>query len=113
MEAREPAFRDWLGRADLMPELPGLVGHFPLDRFETNHGLANLAGAKSPAGTTSTANTLVHGKLGQALRFTGDDPADFPAPASLDRAQPLTVAFWLHVPDWEDDAGAAGTAGAA
>jgi hypothetical protein len=99
VQARESAFREWLGRADLKPEIPGLVGYFPLDRFETNHGLANLAGPKAPAGSTSAANTLVSGKLGQALRFTGDDPADFPAPASLDRAQPVTVSFWLQTPE--------------
>ena len=53
---------------------------------------------KIPA-STSGANTLVAGKVGQALRFTGDDAANFPAPASLDRGQPFTVAFWLWMPE--------------
>jgi hypothetical protein len=99
VQARASVFREWLGRADLKPDIPGLVGYYPLDRFETNHGLANLAGPKAPAGSTSAANTLVSGKLGRALRFTGDDSADFPAPASLDRAQPVSVSFWLQTPE--------------
>jgi hypothetical protein len=97
-ESRRDAFRAWLARGDLKAELPGLVGHYPLDRVEPNNQLANLAAAKSP-GSTSAANVAVPGKVGQALRFTGDDPANFPALASLDRGQPLTVSFWMWTPD--------------
>jgi hypothetical protein len=96
-KAREAAFRDWLARGDLKPEVPGLVGYYPLDKLEANGRLANLAGAKAP-GSTSAANVVVPGKVGQALRFTGDDPANFPAPASLDRGQPFSVSFWLWTP---------------
>jgi hypothetical protein len=86
-KAREAAFRDWLGRDDLKPELPGLAGYYPLDKLEANNQLANLAGNKA-AGSTSPANAIVPGKVGQALRFTGDDPASFPAPGIIDRATP-------------------------
>jgi mono/diheme cytochrome c family protein len=96
-KGREDAFKAWLARDGLQPDVPGLVGYFPLDRLEGDSGLANLAAAKA-AGTTSPANTLAEGKVGKALRFTGDDPATFPAPASLDRAQPFTVSFWLRTP---------------
>jgi hypothetical protein len=95
--SRDVAFRSWLARADLKPELPGLVGYYPLDKLEADHRLANLADEKKP-GSTSAANTLAPGKVGQALRFSGDDAANFLAPASLDRGQPLTVAFWLQTP---------------
>jgi hypothetical protein len=97
-KTREAAFRDWLSHPDHKPDLPGLVGYFPLDKVEANNRLANLASEKAAAGTSSPANLLVPGKLGQALRFTGDDPATFPVPANLDRAHPFTVSFWLQTP---------------
>jgi hypothetical protein len=98
-EARMPTFRAWLTRHDLKPDVPGLVGHYPLDRLEGGNHLENRADPKHP-GVTSPANTLVPGRLGQALRFTGDDAADFPGVlASLDRTHPFTAAFWLKVPE--------------
>ncbi len=96
-KSRETAFQAWLVRADHKPDVPGLAGHYPLDRLEKNNQLANLAGDKAP-GSTSAANTLVQGKFGQALRFTGDDAANFPAPGGLDRATPFTASFWLQMP---------------
>jgi hypothetical protein len=95
---RDGAFRAWLARGDLKPELPGLVTYCPLDKLEANNQLANAANSKSP-GSTSPANVFVPGKVGQALRFTGDDAATFPAPASLDRGQPFSAAFWLWTPE--------------
>lgn len=95
---RESAFRDWLARADLTPDVPGLAGHYPLDRLGEKDRLENLADAKTP-GVTAPANTLSPGRFGQALRFTGDDPAYFPKVAgSLERTHPFTVAFWLQTP---------------
>jgi hypothetical protein len=97
-QSREAAFRAWLARTDLKPDVPGLAGHYPLDRREAKGELANLAGDHAP-GSASSANTLVPGKLGQALRFTGDDPASFPAPGVLDRTTPFTAAFWIQTPE--------------
>jgi hypothetical protein len=98
-QEREPAFRAWLARTDPKPEVPGLVGAYPLDGRSANNQLDNRADPKNP-GTTSPANTFVPGKAGQALRFTGDDPATLPKVAgSLDRGQAFTVAFWLQTPE--------------
>jgi hypothetical protein len=98
-EGREAAFRAWLGRTDLKPDVPGLVGHYPLDGPGVNHQLENCADPKNP-GSTSPANTFVPGKVGRALRFTGDDAATFPRVAgSLDRWQPFTISFWLKTPE--------------
>jgi hypothetical protein len=98
-QGRESALREWLARGDLEPEIPGLVGHYPLDRLGENNRLDNLADPKNP-GSTSPANTFVPGKFGNALRFTGDDAANFPnVLASLDRTHPFTVDFWLQTPD--------------
>lgn len=96
--AREPAFRDWLARADLKPAIPGLAGHYPLDRAGPKNQLDNLADPKNP-GFTSPANTFAPGKVGRALCFTGDDAANLPwVGGSFDRWQPFTVAFWLRTP---------------
>jgi hypothetical protein len=96
--ARESAFRAWLARADLKGDIPGLAGYYPLDQLEAGNRLANRADAKQP-GSTSPANTLVPGKIGRALRFTGDDGADFPGPTGgLERTHPFTIAFWLQTP---------------
>src|SRR5262249_32408400 len=98
-EARESALRAWLARADLKPEVPGLAGHYPLDRLGEKHQLDNLADAKNP-GVTSPANGPAPGKFGPALRLTGDDPPHLPKVAgSLERTQPFTVAFWLQTPE--------------
>jgi hypothetical protein len=97
-QAREPAFRQWLTGSKLTPDIPGLVGHFSLDGLVENKRLENRADPKKP-GTTPTANTFVAGKFGKALRFTGDDAADFPGLlASLDRMHPWTLSFWLQTP---------------
>jgi mono/diheme cytochrome c family protein len=98
-QAREPAFRQWLARGDARPDLPGLVGYYPLDGATGNHQLPNVADPANP-GSTSPANAFVPGKVGKALRFTGDDPAHFPKVAgSLDRPQPFAVSFWLQTPE--------------
>jgi hypothetical protein len=95
---REEAFGAWLAAGRAQPDIPGLVGDYPLDRLEPGGRLANRADAKKP-GSTSTANVFVKGRSGQALRFTGDDPANFPGVAGdLERWRPFTVAFWLHLP---------------
>ncbi len=94
--ARKPAFRAWLAGRPRANEIPGLVAHFPLDAATANHKLANLTDPKN-AGTTSSANTFVAGKIGRALRFAGDDSASLPpVNGSLDRGQSFTVACWLQ-----------------
>lgn len=96
---REQAFQAWLTRSDILPEIPDLVGHYPLDELGEKDQLKNLADEKNP-GDTSPSNALAPGKFGLALRFTGDDAARFPkAPASLERTHPFAVAFWLQTPE--------------
>jgi hypothetical protein len=97
-KARATAFRAWLAGGDHKPDVPGLVGHYPLDRLGEKNQLENLADPKNP-GSTSPANTLVQGKFGQALRLTGDDGVAFPkVGGGFDRGQTFTVSFWLQTP---------------
>jgi hypothetical protein len=95
---RRMAFQEWLAQPH-QPEFYGLISHFPLDRLEPGNRLTNVI-ARQNAGTTSSANVLVPGKLGQALRFTGDDAATFNGTYGVsDRWQPFTLSFWLQVPE--------------
>jgi hypothetical protein len=95
----ETAFKLWLAKDGLKPEIPGLVGSFALDRPTSGQALANRIEGK-PAGANSPANTFVEGKLGQAIRFTGDDPVNFPnLLGSLERHQSWTMSFWLNLPE--------------
>ena len=98
-KTRGEALQQWLAKAELKPDIPGLVGHYPLDELVAGNKLKNLADPKNPA-SNSAANVLVPGKLGNALRFTGDDAATFAGGLKVvDRWQPFTVAFWLQVPE--------------
>ncbi len=97
-KTRQDAFQQWLADPGDKKPLQGLVGHYPLDRSDVGK-LENLAAAKNP-GTTSAANVLVPGKLGKALRFTGDDAATFVSDLKIiERWQPFAVAFWMQVPE--------------
>ena len=98
-QSRQDAFQEWLAQPDHQPNLPGLIGHYTLDRLDAGNRLKNLASPKN-TGSTASGNVLVSGKSGRALRFTGDDAATFLGDLNvLDRWQPFTVAFWLQVPE--------------
>src|SRR5262249_27149821 len=51
--SRESAFRAWLARGDLKPDLPGLVSYCPLEKLEPKNQLANLADEKHPGSTSA------------------------------------------------------------
>src|SRR5262245_31532094 len=96
--SRESAFREWLAGDDLKAEVPGLVGYYPFHKTDKTTSLINEAAPDKP-GSTSAANKFVPGRVGDALQFTGDDPANFPGVlGTLERDQPFTAAFWLQVP---------------
>jgi hypothetical protein len=95
--SREPAFRDWLSRGGIRPEIPGLVASYSLDRLVGRKNLENSVDASRP-GTSGPANTIVPGRFGEALRFTGDDPAEFPGTlGQIDRPDAFTVSFWMRI----------------
>ena len=97
-KTREEAFRTWLAKTEHKPDIPGLIGHYPLDQFGEKNHLENLTDAKNP-GSTPPTNVLVPGKFGQALRLTGDDEVAFPkVGGGFDRGQTFSVSFWLQTP---------------
>jgi hypothetical protein len=95
-EEREPSFLDWMKEHARPTPIPGLRGSYSLDALE-GASLPNSVDAKTP-GKTSAVNRLVPGKLGQALHFSGDDPAEFQAgPLRVDRGLPFSIAFWMKL----------------
>jgi Protein of unknown function (DUF1549)/Concanavalin A-like lectin/glucanases superfamily/Planctomycete cytochrome C len=98
-KTRQEAFQKWLTQCGPEPHLPGLVGHYPLDQLQSGNHLENLADPKRP-GSTTAGNAMAPGRLGQALRFSGDDGATFAGGLkAVERWQPFTTAFWLQVPE--------------
>ncbi len=71
-----------------------------LDKF---HGLKNEVNKESQA-FTPKANRLVDGKLGKAIKLTGDDPVEIPNTAQFSRDQPFTCALWINLPETESRA---------
>lgn len=86
--SRAAAFEDWLQNRrsaepsapqDLSELIPGQLAHLDFEQ---------------PA---SPPNTPVPGRVGQAVRLTGDDGVPLEV-GNFDRFEPFTVALWLKVP---------------
>lgn len=93
----EPAFQDWLKNGLWTPQLMGTTGNFDFDEL-TNGSFVNQA-QKDKVSTGIQANTLVAGKRGKALKFTGDDEVTFPgAGGSFEPWDQYSVVFWLRLP---------------
>jgi hypothetical protein len=94
----EGRFQAWLAAPGLTPEIPGLVGHYPLDKIAEGRWLENLDDPKN-RGETSAGNVTETGKIGRALQCSGDDVVRFPRVLGhLERSDPFTVSFWLQTP---------------
>jgi hypothetical protein len=100
---RQPwtTFDAWLAERPTETLIPGRIGYFPFDEMEEGK-LKNLDAPETPA-TTSTANQLVTGKQGRAVRLTGDDGVVTKV-SNFTRQQPFTVALWIQTPDWKERA---------
>jgi len=94
----EPAFQEWLKQPALTADVPGLVADFNFDAPVGGNELTNLVNAANFK-TGIGANTLVDGKSGKALKFTGDDEVTFPKLlGALQPWEQYTVVFWLRTP---------------
>ena len=104
---REGAFKQWVAGTNNAPMLiPDMVGDFGLDKIEKAK-LANRE-AQDKRGSIGQHQSPVlpqlgKGVIGQALRFDGDNYAQLPGMADIDRWTPFTIALWLKV-DALDDA---------
>ncbi|MBU6302364.1 MAG: DUF1553 domain-containing protein [Verrucomicrobia bacterium] len=72
--------------------------------FETLSG-GNLENALDPAKPAKLKgeNKLVPGRVGQAVRFTGDDAVDLPL-GNFHSYEPFSVSLWLKTPDRKERA---------
>lgn len=88
-------FQQWKERGAPRPE-SGLVAHFTFDDLETNQ-FVNLASRTNKAALG--ANSTAPGKIGQAIRFTGDDGLVVSRVLPSVRAHDqYSAVFWLNVP---------------
>jgi hypothetical protein len=99
LAAAEGSFQNWLRRSNITAEIPGLAAHFTFDTLAgDNHLLTNEVTAAGNA--TIGANSLVPGKSGQALQFTGDDPVAFAnLIGSIQPWDQYSLSFWLRLPE--------------
>lgn len=85
-----------------------LLGDYPLDELVDGklpnraHRDAPTADASQPPvageGKVSEAPELVLGKVGQALRFSGENNATFPAGGNFTRDRAFSFSMWLQTP---------------
>ena len=98
---RRPAFEKWLESPARKPVITGLIGDFPLDDLNAAK-VVNLADPKKP-GQTSEGPELVPGRVGKALRLSGENSVTLPL-GNFDRFQPFSLSLWLKTPDFKDRA---------
>ena len=100
-QERKPAFEAWLKSPQRKPVVTGLIGAFPLDDLNAAK-VANLADPKKP-GQTSESPELVEGRVGKALRLSGENNITLPL-GNFDRFQPFSLSLWMKSPDFKDRA---------
>ncbi len=98
---RQSAFEAWLAGPKGELAVTGLIGDFPLDGLDSGQ-VANRVEPKKP-GHTSESPQLVDGRVGKALRLSGENNATLPL-GNFDRFEPFSVALWLQTPDLKDRA---------
>ncbi|NNJ25417.1 DUF1553 domain-containing protein [Alienimonas chondri] len=62
----------------------------------TGHAFPNTAGADA---ISPTANELVDGRVGNAVRLNGDDAVVLPGAGHFERHQPFSFALWIKPPE--------------
>jgi len=94
-ETRE-AFLAWqANRSEKLAKLAPPLAHLSFDELKGGK-LANLADPKKPA-SSSANNQIVPGKIGQAMKLTGDDAVKFPNNfGNFTRHQSFSIALWLQ-----------------
>ncbi len=81
---RREAFETWLETSP-KPDIPGRIAHLDFEDYK------------------SGANKSVPGKVGQAVRLTGDDGIGLKV-GNFRRFEPFSVALWLNTPDVKERA---------
>jgi hypothetical protein len=102
---RSRMFEAWLRGLDRESKSPpimgGRIGDFPLDSIK-NLKVENRADPTKP-GQVFEGPELVEGKIGKALRLSGENNVSFPM-GNFDRFEPFSIGLWLRAPDHKDRA---------
>ncbi len=98
IETRREAFEawreSWNGELDVLPQMKGLVGHYPLDAIDGGK-TPNESDAEKPA-SIGGGNTAVEGRSGGAVQLTGDSALTLSGVGSFNRSQPFSVSLWVR-----------------
>ncbi|QDU56959.1 DUF1553 domain-containing protein [Aeoliella mucimassa] len=99
----ESDFASWLASEPKISEIRGKVSHLSFDAPEqvdsaekpTTLTIADQVRPDAPA-STSAANLLMPGKVGTAIKLTGDDAVEIPTVGQFSRDQPFSIALWIQ-----------------
>ena len=102
---RSRMFEAWLRGLDRESKSPpimsGQIGDFPLDAIK-NLKVENRADPTRP-GQTFERPELVEGRIGKALRLSGENNVSFPL-GNFDRFEPFSISLWIKTPDHKERA---------
>lgn len=101
-EQEKPAFAKWLSSGPHVPQLEGLIGDFPFDS-ESDDKTPNLADDDLPAELFESPK-LVEGKVGSALKLSGENGMRTDVGGEFTRHDPWTLSFWMKTPDRKERA---------
>lgn len=99
-ESRREAFEAWLENRPAELTLKNEIGRYDFEALGEGKTLKNAVADDKPA-TLGGDNTLVDGKNGQSVLFTGDDPVNLPF-GYYQRHQPFSISLWMNTPDVKD-----------
>ena len=90
------AFLAWeVNRSEKLVKVAPPIAHLTFDELKGGK-LANQADPKKPA-SSSANNEIVPGKIGKAMKLTGDDVVKFPNNfGNFNRHQSFSIALWLQ-----------------
>lgn len=92
-----PAFQTWNFDDHSAKDL-NLQVHLDFEKLEKGK-TNNLANAEAPASSNAN-NQIVPGKVGNALKLTGDDAVNLPkGVGNFTRDQPFSIALWINAPE--------------
>ncbi len=100
--ARRNAFAAWLASGDRQPVIPGLIGDYPLEA-PVQGKIANRADESKP-GAMHDNPQFVSGRVGQAVKLSGDNHVRFPGVGAFRRWDPFSFSVWMKPADAYDRA---------
>ncbi|MBN9693885.1 MAG: DUF1553 domain-containing protein [Verrucomicrobia bacterium] len=80
---------------------PAPIAHYAFDSITNNRTADNLS---TNAASLSDNPELVAGRLGQALRFSGDNSVTIPVAGQFKRTDPFSLSLWLKPTERQDRA---------